>query len=108
LGSTLCLDKIIRAHLFERLFRKYTSYKSMVRRCVPIWNPFSATFHISIIYSRRRICFFIFCILKYLRRLQFLNAARDQGFFKTTTLSSSCFISFHSIMTFSKFTYNHQ
>ena len=107
-GSALCLDKTMGAHLFESPVRKYTSSNSMVSSCVPIWNPCSAMFHSSIICSRRRISFFIFCILKNLKRPQFLNVARVQGLLKETTSLRSCSLYFHSIMIISEVTCNHQ
>jgi len=96
--SSLYTDKAIGTPLFKRLVMKYTSSNSMVRSCIPIWNPFSTTFHNPIMYSRRRISFFIFCILKYLRRLQFLNETLDRGLCRVSTSSISCPLYFHSSM----------
>ena len=106
-GSAYCSVKNMGAPHFERPVMKYTSSNSMVISCIPIWNPCSTVFHKLIMYSRRRTSFFIFCLLKNLRRLQFLNAALDQGIWKVTTWLRSCSLYFHSIMTFSEFTYNH-
>ena len=107
-GSFLCPDKITGSPLFEISVKKHTSSNSMVRSCVPIWNPYSVAFHKPIIYSRRRTSFFIFCILKNLRRLQFLKAALDQGLCNVATSLISGSLSFHSVMTFVEFTYNQQ
>jgi hypothetical protein len=103
--STCCPVRAMGAPLFERPIIKYTSSNSMVRSCVLIWNPSSATFHNPIICSRRRTSFFIFCILTYLRTPKSLNVDIDRGIFKESTSSSSFSLYFHSSMIVSEITY---
>ena len=104
-GSALCLEKDMGTPLFERPVKKYTSSNSIVRSCVPIRNPCSVTSYKLIMYSSRRISFFIFCNLKNFRRPQALNVARVRGLHKAAKSSSSCSRSFHSIMVIAEITY---
>jgi hypothetical protein len=97
-GSALCPEKDMGTPLFERPVKKYTSSNSMVKSCVPIRNPYSATSHRVIICSSNKISFFIFFNLKNLIKPQARNAACVRGLLKEAKSSISCSLSFHSIM----------
>ena len=97
-GSTLYLEKDMGTPLFEMPVRKYTSSNLMVRSCVPIRNPCSATSHRPIMCSSNKISFFIFCILKNFSKPQARNLAHVRGLRKAAKSSISCSCSFHSIM----------
>jgi hypothetical protein len=97
-GNALYPIKDMGTPLFERPVKKYTSSNSMVRSCVPIQNPCSATSQRPIMCSSSRISLFIFCNLKNLSKPQAHNVARIQGLRRVAKSSISCSRSFHSIM----------
>jgi hypothetical protein len=97
-SNALCPVKDIRTPLFERPFKKYTFSNLMVRSCVLIRNPCSATSQRPIICSSSNTSLFIFCNLKNLSKPQAHKAAHVRGLRRAAKSSISCSLSFHSIM----------
>jgi hypothetical protein len=96
-GNALCPVKDIGTPLFERLVKKYTSSNLMVRSCVPIRNPYSATSQRPIICSSSNTSLFIFCNLKNLSKPQARKVTHVRGLRRAAKSSISCSLSFHSI-----------
>jgi hypothetical protein len=97
-GSTLCPVKNMGTPLFERSVKNYTSSNSMVKSCVLIRNPCSATSQRPVICSSNKISLFIFYNLKNLRKPQARKVVCVRGLCKVAKSSISCSLSFHSIM----------